>query len=219
MKMAMRQYCSLRMLGEYDRRYYIPGAQRLGELAADKAAEARRLAAQLKRLRALWPDIRIGSPNPSGKGPFRVGEHFEVQVDVHLGKLEPVEVCVQLYNGQMRACDDLKDILSFPMQVSQAMGVRKFPLQLPGALPHLGSIWLLGACGSRGRCLPYKHAGSGHLVLAAACTDGLRQSRGESPFLRAEPVDGRRLCTTRLNAFGDRLEAHSNRIQAAWHAT
>ena len=131
MKMAIHQYCSLRMLGEYERRCYIPIAQRLAELTSREASEARLLAAKVKRLQALWSEIRIGTPVPSCKGPFRIGENFKVQAEIHLGELEPAEICVQLYNGHMRSTDDLREIRSLPMQVASRRGQGRYLFSCP----------------------------------------------------------------------------------------
>ena len=48
MKMAMESFCSLRMVSEYESRYYIPAARRWDSLIAEEADEAKKLAAQIK---------------------------------------------------------------------------------------------------------------------------------------------------------------------------
>ncbi|MEJ2284626.1 MAG: alpha-glucan family phosphorylase, partial [Desulfobacterales bacterium] len=78
MKMAMESFCSLRMVSEYESRYYIPSARRWDSLIADEAKEARKLAEQIKRLRSLWKDIRIKLPVRRAQGPYRVGDTFQV---------------------------------------------------------------------------------------------------------------------------------------------
>lgn len=122
MKMAMENFCSLRMLAEYEQRFYAPIIQRLKTLLKKNGLEASNLALQEKRLHDLWKDIRIGLPVQAGKGPFRVGETFEVTVEVGLGELNPEEVCVELYNGQMRSVDALQDIHTIPMAVIESLG-------------------------------------------------------------------------------------------------
>jgi starch phosphorylase len=107
MKMAMESYCSLRMVSEYESRYYIPSARRWDSLTADDAGEARELAEQRKRLRGLWQDIRINPPVRLSLGPYRVGEAFQVTSEVHLGKLQPDEVDVELYYGHLKALEEV----------------------------------------------------------------------------------------------------------------
>ena len=122
MKMAMKDFCSLRMVGEYEQRFYNPIVHRLKTLLNKKGLEASKLALQEKRLQNLWKDIRIGLPVQSRKGPYRVGDSFEVTVDVDLGKLNPEEVSVELYNGHMKAVDTLESISMTPMTVVEHFG-------------------------------------------------------------------------------------------------
>jgi glycogen phosphorylase len=122
MKMAMKDFCSLRMVGEYEKRYYIPIIQRLKTLIEKNGLEASDLALQAQRLHNLWKHIRIELPVQTRKGPFRVGENFEVTAEVNLGELSPEEVCLELYNGQMKAVDALQDVNMVPMTVVQDLG-------------------------------------------------------------------------------------------------
>jgi starch phosphorylase len=122
MKMAMKDFCSLRMVGEYEERYYIPIIHRLKTLLKKNGPEACNLALQEKRLHSLWKDIRIGLPVQTRKGPFRVGESFDVTVEVSLGDLNPEEVFVELYNGHMKAVGALEGINTIPMTVVEDLG-------------------------------------------------------------------------------------------------
>jgi starch phosphorylase len=122
MKMAMENFCSLRMVSEYEERYYIPIIHRLKTLLKKNCTEARNLALQEKRLHNLWKEIRIELPVQTRKGPFRVGDSFEVTVEVHLGELSPDEVCLELYNGYMKAVDELQDVNTIPMTVVGNLG-------------------------------------------------------------------------------------------------
>ena len=122
MKMAVKDFCSLRMVGEYEQHFYNPIVHRLKALLNKNGLEARKLALQQKRLQNLWKDIRIGLPVQTRKGPFRVGDSFEVTVEVDLGKLNPEEVSVELYNGHMKAVDALEGIRTIPMTVVEHFG-------------------------------------------------------------------------------------------------
>ena len=118
----MKDFCSLRMVGEYEERYYIPIIHRLKTLLKKNGLEARKLALQEKRLNELWKNIRIGPPVQTRKGPFRVGDSFEVVVEISLGELNPEEVSVELYNGHMKSVDALKGINTIPMTVVEHFG-------------------------------------------------------------------------------------------------
>ena len=126
------------MVGEYEQRFYSPIVHRLKTLLKENGLEVRQLARQEERLKNLWKDIRIGIPIQTRKGPFRVGETFEVAVEVNLGELHPQEVCVELYNGHMKAADTLQGINTFPMTVDEYFGNGNYrygcrvPCQLSG---------------------------------------------------------------------------------------
>ncbi len=122
MKMAMEMFCSLRMVGEYEQRFYIPAAKRFETLAANKAKEAKQLAAQIKRLRSLWEHIQISPANRQNTGPFRVGDSFQVTSEVHLGELKPDEVDIELYYGHIKSLEKLDTSNVEPMTVIEDRG-------------------------------------------------------------------------------------------------
>jgi starch phosphorylase len=137
MKMAMQDYCSLRMVAEYEERFYRPILHRLETLLEKGGLEARHLAIQEKRLHINWKDVAIGLPVQSGKGPFRVGEEFDVQVEVRLGELKPDDVDVELYSGHMKSVDALEGIWTAPMSVAEYLGNGRYLYD--GKLPCLVS--------------------------------------------------------------------------------
>ena len=122
MKMAMESFCSLRMVSEYESRYYIPSARRWDSLIAEEADEAKKMAAQIKRLRSLWNEIKINSPVRQTQEPCRVGGTFQVTSDVHLGKLQPDEVDVELYSGNLKSLEEVSAGHVAPMTVLEDRG-------------------------------------------------------------------------------------------------
>jgi starch phosphorylase len=129
MKMAMEEFCSLRMLNDYEQQFYIPIIHRLKALLKDHSQEARDLAARVNRLYSLWKEIAIGLPVQSSKGPFRTGNFFEATVDICLGELNPEEVFVELYNGQMKSADTLQGIGMIPMTVVEKLDSKTYRYQ------------------------------------------------------------------------------------------
>ena len=105
MQLAMGKFCSLRMVGDYDDRFYIPAALAMTDMLEDGARQARELAERHERLRQHWPSLRIDPPSRETSGPFRVGASFEVSTVAYLGDLRPEEVAVELYYGQSAAID------------------------------------------------------------------------------------------------------------------
>jgi starch phosphorylase len=86
MKMAMAQFCSLRMISEYEERFYLPASRRYEELVADGGnggQPAQRTAPPLSGKMA--PDSG-GPPVRSAEGPFRVNQSFEVTTVVSAEK-------------------------------------------------------------------------------------------------------------------------------------
>ena len=121
MKMAMRQYCSLRMVGEYRDRFYAPAAENYDRLADDRFRNAEQLAGRIKRLKALWHQIRIETPVRDRSGAYRVGEKMQVTARVYLGELTPEEVEVELYHGAFRDLDSLAAGDVAPMRVAEKL--------------------------------------------------------------------------------------------------
>ncbi len=126
MKMAMLDFCSLRMVSEYNERFYIPAAKRLKSLLENDAREARNLAVQHERLSANWDSIRIEPPVREKDGPFRAGKTFRVNAIVHLGKLSPEEVEVQLFYGKLKAIDKLSESHTEEMTIKEERGNGKY---------------------------------------------------------------------------------------------
>jgi starch phosphorylase len=126
MKMAMESFCSLRMVSDYEKRYYIPAARRWDGLLAENAQEAKNLAAQSNRLRTLWEHIEIDSPQRDSSGPCRVGDSFRVTSEVTLGEIRPDEVDVELYYGHLESLEKLSASRIELMTVVEEKGDGKY---------------------------------------------------------------------------------------------
>lgn len=123
MKMAMQQFSSRRMVGDYLEKFYSPGIARFQELVRDQADEARQLADQHLRLLLHWKEIHIQLPVVVSPQKFyRVGDAFSVSVLVHLGVLSPYEVDVELCLGTSKNVDMLEDIQTERMTVTKEFG-------------------------------------------------------------------------------------------------
>jgi len=126
MKMAMESFCSLRMVSDYEKRYYNPAAGRWDLLLANEAAEAKKLNAQLKRLRTHWKQIQIKPPVRQAQEPCRVGQSFPVTAEVRLAELTPDEVDVELYYGHLKSVDELSASHVEPMAVQEDLGAGNY---------------------------------------------------------------------------------------------
>jgi len=121
-KMAMSYFCSHRMVGEYQQRFYLPAVQRRRELFNDGAREAKRLSVLNQRLKKLWSDIRLEQPQRDNDGPFQVDDSFNVSIIVHMGAIQPDEVDVELYFGHLKRIDELEKGFSLPMEMIENRG-------------------------------------------------------------------------------------------------
>jgi len=126
MKMAMESFCSLRMVSDYEKRYYNPAAERWDLLLANSAAEAKKLRVQLKRLRTHWNKIQIKPPARQTQEPYRVGDSFQVTAEINLAELSPDEVDVELYYGHLKSLEELSTSHVEPMAVQQDSGGGNF---------------------------------------------------------------------------------------------
>ena len=122
MKMAMADFCSLRMAADYLNRFYVPAAERFDDLVAEDGAEARQIAVQMKRLRSAWKQIEIDPPEREKRGPYRVGEQLRISTRVALGELNPDEVVVELYYGLLKTVDSLREGRTKRMSVEKDLG-------------------------------------------------------------------------------------------------
>jgi starch phosphorylase len=129
MKMAMKYFCTHRMVKAYQENYYREAAENGKTIVAEGARKARRLLDQRQRLLSLWKHIKINPPvrkeydSPARKdaGFFIIGESFVVTAEVTLGDIQPEEVIVELYYGQLKTIDHLSFSQTQIMHVEQVL--------------------------------------------------------------------------------------------------
>jgi glycogen phosphorylase len=96
------QVLATRMVREYTRDLYVPLAQRAERLSADAYARARALAGWRAELREAWDGVRVEEINGYG-GVAKIGDVRDIEASVHLGKLRPEDVEVELLHGRVDA--------------------------------------------------------------------------------------------------------------------
>jgi starch phosphorylase len=92
---------------EYTERFYLPASRRSKALIAEGGRRARELAAWKARVAAAWDGVRVDSVEGGAKDGIQVGEAFEVRARVGLNGLEPQDVAVELYLGEVDPEGDL----------------------------------------------------------------------------------------------------------------
>jgi starch phosphorylase len=126
MKMAMADFCSIRMVSEYTQRFYVPASKRWKELLTNNGDEAKRLSVQHRRYCTLWEDIRVAPPTREDEGPFVVNDAFVVTVPIDLGELKPEEVEVSLAFGRLKSLDTIMATQYEPMMVADEKSNGKY---------------------------------------------------------------------------------------------
>ncbi len=122
MKMAMAEFCSHRMVSNYQTRFYVPAVKRRAELLADNAQEAKKLSVLHGYLKKHWKEIRLELPQRDHDGPFQVGDRFRVSAKVHLGTIEPDKVDVELYYGRFHSLSNLEEGATQAMEIAENRG-------------------------------------------------------------------------------------------------
>ncbi len=109
-----------RMVQDYVNKLYAPAAVSSRELAEDKLALARELAAWKARVRAGWGAVRVDHVEVhSGSDAASVGDEVAVACLVSLGTLEPADVEVQLVYGRVDESDQIAAHRSLPLAVAE----------------------------------------------------------------------------------------------------
>ena len=124
MKMILSDFSSLRMVEEYEKRFYAPAFKKYGELLDQNGAGAQKMADLRERYLSKWDGISIARPvcERSGTDPIRVGDVFPVTTEVYLGELKPDEVHVELYHGSVQSLDTIYESHTELMTVREDRG-------------------------------------------------------------------------------------------------
>lgn len=122
MKMALDDYCTHRMVLEYNQKFYKPAIESYETFTRNNAENAKQMLAQKKRLMNLWQSIQVKEPTREYNGPFRIGESFQISAEVSLGEIRPEEVLVELYYGKLRTIDTLLPGMTQTMEVEKELG-------------------------------------------------------------------------------------------------
>jgi len=127
------QYNSNRMVANYLDEFYLVGAGKYAELAADNNKRAKALAAWRARIREHWSGIRVEEVKSNADGSLSVGDMLEVTARVHLGALQSEEVQVQLYYGALASDDSIADAIRARMEPEDVSndGVCTFRCRVP----------------------------------------------------------------------------------------
>lgn len=110
------QYNTHRMVRQYTEDYYIPARDRFHYLADGEAGRAKTLAAWIARVREAWNEVRVEEIDSRTPESLYVGESVKARVRVRLGRLEPKDVTVELYEGRIDAQGEIIEAVPIAMQ-------------------------------------------------------------------------------------------------------
>lgn len=122
--MGLGMFSSLRMVENYRDMFYTPAMKNYEMLCAGNGAEAMALVEQKRRFQANFPLMTIEVPEIEGdlKGEIHVGDSFKVRVKVFLNELQPEEVDVQIYTGNVNVHNEIISSASYSMKMTEALG-------------------------------------------------------------------------------------------------
>ena len=133
MKMALDDYCTHRMVLDYNQKFYQPALESYRTFTRNNAESAKQMLTQKKRLMDLWKNIQVKEPTRKENGPFRIGDFFPISAEISLGEIRPEEVLVELYYGKLRTIDTLLPGKTQTMEVEKelARGTYLYSCLLP----------------------------------------------------------------------------------------
>jgi starch phosphorylase len=119
MKASVGSLCAFvnthRMVRDYVEGYYVKAHAQFRVLEADNAHRARELATTMERIRREWQDVWVAKVGPVNDIPVATAVRF--RAEVHLGRLSPQDVLVELYVGRVDANGDLVEGTAVPMRL------------------------------------------------------------------------------------------------------
>jgi starch phosphorylase len=95
----LARFSAERMVREYAERFYFPCSIRYLQLVGGSGHAARELIAWKRRVRELWPAVRVVRVSTEHADTFRVGQSVPIEAQIAVGGLAPAELRVEAYTG------------------------------------------------------------------------------------------------------------------------
>jgi len=96
-----------RMVRDYVEGYYVKAHAQFRALEANKERRARDLSAAMERIRNEWHDVWIAEVEDGPANSIPVASAMQIRAQVHLGRLSPQDVAVELYVGRVNMQGEL----------------------------------------------------------------------------------------------------------------
>ncbi len=107
-----------RMVRDYVERVYVKAHAQFRGLEADHDVRARDLSAAMERIRREWHEVWIAKVEDGPADAIPVAVALPVRAQVHLGRLSPKDVVVELYVGRVDMQGDLVEGNPVVMEVA-----------------------------------------------------------------------------------------------------
>lgn len=120
MKACVNSLCHFanthRMVRDYVEGYYMKAHSQFCALGQNKSRRARELSAAVERIRSGWQDVWIAKVEDGPAKSIPVASSMRIRAQVHLGRLNPQDVTVELYAGRVDANGNLVEGEAVTMQ-------------------------------------------------------------------------------------------------------
>ncbi len=138
-KMGLADFNSNRMMYEYETKFYHPAIKQYQELTINDYSQTKGSVQKIERMIRHWPHIKISQPSLTTILPnLKVGDHFEVKVEVYLGELTPSEVEVQLYIGEVGVGNEITTSNTITMTVAHSLSAGHYIYTSVVTCPAIG---------------------------------------------------------------------------------
>ncbi len=107
-----------RMVSDYVRGYYMKAHAQFRVLEADNDRRARELSAAMERIRREWGQVWVSRVEDGPVNTIPVATAMRVEAQVHLGRLSPSDVLVELYLGRVDMQGELVEGRSVAMEAA-----------------------------------------------------------------------------------------------------
>ncbi len=111
-----------RMVRDYTEKLYLPSVNRATMLAKSNLKKSIEMAHQKYRLRAAWGKLVIEEVKADVNRELNVREKLDIEVIVNLGELQPDEVIVQVYLGELDNDGQLRNGQAFDFKHQEDLG-------------------------------------------------------------------------------------------------
>jgi starch phosphorylase len=123
MKMSLKMFSSHRMVSDYMTSAYKPAMRdhelfsaNGGQLAVDTVNRRRAIASR-------WDTVHLGAPTTDRDiSDVHVGDAFNVKVNVHLGEINPDDVKVEVFYGELSPTSDISNSRVQEMTIAEHLG-------------------------------------------------------------------------------------------------